>query len=209
MAADSKWKSMKSMKSMKKRTIVTACTFAAAILASGAGYGSGSAQVAGAMEPAAGAGQVHGQTARHVEPAQAQSLHGQERAQHEQGRAGVGRWHEGKEKSRRHGGGMREVAKLLGMSKDELKAALMSGKTMAELAKERGVDRQKVVDLIAARMQKRLDARLKDGDVTREEYDARKARIPELAARIVDEGMPKGKGKGMREEVREPANKPE
>jgi len=191
---------------MMTRTIVAACMFAAAMLTGNAGYGPGSAQASAPAGPAAGEGQLHGQ-APHVQSVESAS--GQERGQQEQGSAGGGKRHEDKEKSRRHGGGMREVAKLLGMSKDELKAALMSGKTMAELSKERGVERQKVVDLIAARMQKRLDARLKDGDVTREEYAARKARIPELAARIVDEGMPKGRGKGMREEGREPANKPE
>jgi len=129
--------------------------------------------------------------------------------EHSQGQAqqDQGTWHEGKEKSRHHGSGMREVAKLLGMSKDELKTALMSGKTLAELAKERGVDRQKVVDLVAARMQKRLDERLKDGNVTRDAYETRKARIPELAARIVDEGMPRHKG--MRREGKEQTGRPE
>jgi len=180
---------------MKKRVLVAACTLATIVMVSDARYGLGLAQAAGGVRAANMAQMAWNENVQE----HPQSGNGEETEAHQR--------HEGKEKSGHHGGGMREVAKLLGISKDELKTALMSGKTLAELAKERGVDRQKVVDLIAARIQKRLDARLKDGDVTREEYDARKARIPELAARIVDEGMPKGKG--MHRGGKEQTDKPE
>jgi uncharacterized protein YidB (DUF937 family) len=157
-----------------KRTLIASCTLAASMLAAGALYGPALAQAGGVKLAAGMVDQGYGYLAEQS---------------YEHGR---GDGH--KEKEHRHGGGFREVAKLFGMSTDELKTALMSGKTMADIAKEKGVDRQKVVDLIATRMQKRLDARLKDGDVTQEQYAARKARIPELAARIVDEGMPRAKG---------------
>jgi uncharacterized protein YidB (DUF937 family) len=169
-----------------KRKLIASCTLAASMVVAGAMYGPALAQ-AGVMKLAAGVmGQGYGYTAGKI------SEHG-----HEDGH---------QDKERRHRGGFREVAKLLGLSTDELKTALKDGKTMADIAKERGIDRQKVVDLIADRMQERLDARLKDGDVTQEEYTARKARIPELAARIVDEGMPRSKGPHG---GRHPAVKPE
>ncbi len=174
------------MKKTKKRKWVASCTLAASMLVAGALYGPALAQ-AGSVKLAAGMlGQGYGS------PADSLSEHG-----HADGH---------KDKERRHGGGFHDIAKLLGLSTDELITALKDGKTMADIAKERGVDRQKVVDLVADRMVKRLDARLKGGDVTQEEYAARKARIPELAARIVDEGMPRAKGPHGE---RHPAAKPE
>ncbi len=164
---------------MKKRKWIATCTLAASLIVAGATYGPVLAQ-AGSAKLAASM------------PADSLSEHGQT--------------DERKDKEGRHRGGFRDIAKLLGLSTDELMTALKEGKTIADIAKERGVDRQKVVDLIADRVGKRLDARLKDGELTQEEYTARKARIPEIAARIVDEGMPRGKGPHG---DRHPAAKPE
>lgn len=172
---------------MKKRKLIASCTLAASMLVAGALYGPALAQAGGVKLAASMLGQEYGGI-----PAASQSEHGQADGH--------------KDQERRHRGGFHEIAKLLGLSTDELMTALKEGKTMADVAKERGVDRQKVVDLIADRMGKRLDARLKDGNLTQEEYTARKARIPELAARIVDEGMPRGKGPHGE---RHPAAKPE
>ncbi|PZD97670.1 hypothetical protein DNH61_02030 [Paenibacillus sambharensis] len=81
--------------------------------------------------------------------------------------------------------GSEEIAGLLGMTTDELKEALKSGSTLAELAADKGVDVQKLTDAIAAKLTARLDEKLSAGSITQEEYDSRKAEITEKAGQIV------------------------
>jgi hypothetical protein len=70
------------------------------------------------------------------------------------------------------GAALETVAGLLGMSTDDLSAALESGKTLQELAEEAGVDMQEIQDALSAlraeNMRERIAQALEDGSITQE-----------------------------------------
>lgn len=69
------------------------------------------------------------------------------------------------------------VAKVLGMSPADVTSALRSGKTLADLAKEKQVDEAKVKTAIADAEKAALDRAVKDGFITQGCADALKAQI--------------------------------
>lgn len=79
-----------------------------------------------------------------------------------------------------------DVAKQLGMSEAELHASLAKGTSLADLAKQKGVDAQQLTSLIATQLQAKADDALKQGRITQEQYDQRKAKIQEMAGQIVN-----------------------
>lgn len=74
-------------------------------------------------------------------------------------------------RGRRHGGGCNQeaLAEVLGMEVDELRAALQSGQSVADIAEANGVDTQAVVDALVAQTAERLDAKVEEGQLTSEE----------------------------------------
>lgn len=64
------------------------------------------------------------------------------------------------------------AADALGMTQDELSTALSSGKTIADLADEKGVDIDKVIDAMLASMKAHFDAEVKTGEHTQAEADS-------------------------------------
>ncbi|MUT66584.1 hypothetical protein [Paenibacillus sp. NEAU-GSW1] len=105
----------------------------------------------------------------------------------------------------RHGGGFGHfgnsevLTELLGLTAEELQAAIKEGKTLAAIAAEQGVDVQKVIDLLVSEETKRLDQALADGKITQAQYDEKKAALTEQATKRVNEtkpaGEPGGRGK--------------
>ncbi|MEF3304454.1 hypothetical protein [Paenibacillus sp. GYB003] len=87
-----------------------------------------------------------------------------------------------------------EIAALLGLTQDELGEAVKSGKTIAAIASEKGVDVQTVIDGIVAAQTEQLDQLLADGKLTQEQYDSRKAGLADFAAKLVN-GEAGGKGR--------------
>lgn len=79
-----------------------------------------------------------------------------------------------------------ELAALLSMTSDELKQALKSGKSLATIAGDQGVEVQKVIDLEIKALTTALDQQLKDGKITQEEYDSSKIKLAETAKEIVN-----------------------
>jgi hypothetical protein len=78
---------------------------------------------------------------------------------------------------RRHGGPGHHlpwdaIADLLGMTTDELRAALSEGNTLAEIAAQQGVDVADLVDVIMTNMAERLAEAVDDGALTQERADA-------------------------------------
>jgi len=67
------------------------------------------------------------------------------------------------------------AAKVLGMTADELSTALQSGKTLEQVATDKGVDIQKVKDAIRAahttEVRDRIQQALKDGTITQANAD--------------------------------------
>lgn len=73
------------------------------------------------------------------------------------------------------GAALEAVAEVLGMSTDDLSAALESGKTLTELAEEAGVDVQEIQDALSAvraeALRERIAQAVEDGNITQEHAD--------------------------------------
>jgi lambda repressor-like predicted transcriptional regulator len=66
---------------------------------------------------------------------------------------------------------MDEIAKLLGMTPDQIWAERVLGKTIADLAKEKGVSTQQLVDALVASQKTMLDQAVTDGRFTQAQAD--------------------------------------
>lgn len=64
-----------------------------------------------------------------------------------------------------------ELPGFLGMTADEFWTELRSGKSVAQVAQERGKSRQEVSDFLTAKVKERLDQAVADGKITREKAD--------------------------------------
>jgi hypothetical protein len=84
------------------------------------------------------------------------------------------------------------AAKALGMSKSDLLTQLRSGKSLAAVAKAKGVDVQKVVDALVAEAEQRLAEAVKNGRLTQAQADQR---LKNLNARITAEVNATGPGR--------------
>jgi hypothetical protein len=84
------------------------------------------------------------------------------------------------------GAGLDELAGLLGMSVDDLGAAIRDGATIADVAADRNVDVQDVVDLFIAGARERLDAAVADGHLTSDEAAERLADIESRVTGMVN-----------------------
>lgn len=93
----------------------------------------------------------------------------------------------------RHGGGrnLAAAAEVLGITADELRTALEGGRSIADVAAERGVEKQAVVDALVAAATERIDAELADGRLTQAQADERKAELVErVTAQVERAGLP-------------------
>ncbi|WP_091763515.1 hypothetical protein [Blastococcus aurantiacus] len=106
-----------------------------------------------------------------------------------------------------HGGGHRgggfdlsTAATALGMTEDELRTALEAdGTTLADLAGERGVEVDALVDALVTAQQERIAAAVEDGRLTQEEAGERLADLEErVAERVNSEAPAGGPGHGPR-----------
>ena len=88
------------------------------------------------------------------------------------------------------------VAKAFGLTTTELQTQLQSGKTLADIAKEKNVDIQKVKDAITADVKAHLDEEVASGEHTQAEADAKLAELKTRLDDIVNGVRPAG-GPGM------------
>src|SRR5688572_6612829 len=86
----------------------------------------------------------------------------------------------------RCGTGLAELAEVVGIPADDLRAALRDGQTLAEVAEANGVERQAVVDALVAGGTARIDAALEAGRIDQARADERAAALPDRAAALVD-----------------------
>ena len=68
-------------------------------------------------------------------------------------------------------GGMDEIAKLLNMTPDQIWAERVLGKTISDLAKEKSVSDQQLVDALVASQKTQLDQAVTDGRLTQAQAD--------------------------------------
>lgn len=94
-------------------------------------------------------------------------------------------------------GGSEVVTSLLGIEQDALRAALMDGQTLAEVAEANGVAVDTLVDELVAEKNARLDEKVADGTLTAEEADERRAGVEERVTARVNGERPEGAGEGF------------
>jgi uncharacterized protein YidB (DUF937 family) len=82
--------------------------------------------------------------------------------------------------------GFAALADAIGISSDDLRAALRDGQTLAEVAEANGVDPQHVVDVLVERGTERLDAAVAAGRIDQATADERKATLPDRATDLVN-----------------------
>jgi prolyl-tRNA editing enzyme YbaK/EbsC (Cys-tRNA(Pro) deacylase) len=82
--------------------------------------------------------------------------------------------------------GLADVADAIGISADDLRAALRDGQTLAAVAEANGVDPQDVIDVLVENGTARLDAAVAAGRIDQATADQRKAGLPERAADLVN-----------------------
>jgi len=84
------------------------------------------------------------------------------------------------------------LADTLGLTADEVSAALAEGQSIADLAEAQGVDLQTVIDALVAAATERIDQEVADGRLTDDEAAEQVASLSERVTRLVDQ--PGGSG---------------
>lgn len=87
-----------------------------------------------------------------------------------------------------------EVAALLKLTEAELKAQLVSGKSLADVAKAQGVEVSAVVNLLVAKAQAHLAEAVTEGKMTQAEADAKLAEVSTRVTDMVNKVRPAGMG---------------
>ncbi len=95
-----------------------------------------------------------------------------------------------------------EVAKVLGLSAGEVKEQLSAGKSLADVAADKGVDVQKLIDAQTTAITNSINQAVKDGNLTQEQADKQLANVADTAEKIVNgkgfgHGHRHGGGKGL------------
>jgi hypothetical protein len=92
------------------------------------------------------------------------------------------------------GGGrmmLESAATILGMSVDDLRTALESGKSLVDVAKTKGISRGTLINKLVAAAEARLAQEVKDGRLTQAEANQRKAGLRARITEMVDrKGLP-------------------
>ena len=103
----------------------------------------------------------------------------------------------GSEDHKGPGKGAEAVATALGITVEELKTELSSGKSIADVAKAKNVDIAKVIAAMTAQMKAHLDEEVTSGKHTQAEADAKLAEFTARATEMVNKaGGPKAGQKG-------------
>jgi uncharacterized protein YidB (DUF937 family) len=106
------------------------------------------------------------------------------------GKAPLGGGHRGERGGARFGAGLDEAATALGITPAELRTALQSGKTIAQVAKDKGVDVQKVIDALVAAASARIDQAVTAGKLTPAQATTRKAELKDRITTLVNQQRP-------------------
>jgi len=94
------------------------------------------------------------------------------------------------------GAGIDVVATTLGITEDEVRAALESGQSLADLAVSKGKTAQDVIDAIVAEATTRINAAVTDGKLTQERADQLIADLTTRVTELVNSTPPLG-GPGL------------
>lgn len=88
-------------------------------------------------------------------------------------------------------GGLGAAAKVLGLTPEALRTELSGGKSLADVAGEKNIPRDTLINSLVADAETRLTDRVKSGDVTQAQADQRKADLRARVTTLVDrKGLP-------------------
>jgi hypothetical protein len=93
-------------------------------------------------------------------------------------------------------GGLDEIAKALNTTPRELIQDLASGKSIAQIAKDKGVDVNKLIDDAVNAVTKRIDDAESSGKLTKEQADKAKSMVRDAITKLVNGELPNFHGKG-------------
>jgi hypothetical protein len=99
------------------------------------------------------------------------------------------------------GRGLDAAAKALGITTDELKSDLEKGMSIADIAKSKNVDVNKVIDALVADANAKIDTAVKDGKLSQDEAKTLKDTLRSAITAFVNNSLPKlpsGIGGGFR-----------
>jgi len=88
--------------------------------------------------------------------------------------------------------GLDAAAEALGITADELKTELRDGKTVKELAEEKGVELSKVTDALVAAANERIDQAVENGRISEERAEEMKGNVSERITAFVNGERPEG-----------------
>jgi ribosomal protein S20 len=88
------------------------------------------------------------------------------------------------------------AAKALGMTTDDLTSALRNGKTIADVAKDKHIDVNKVIDPMVAAAQARIDKAKTDGKITQPQADRLKSALKDRITKLVNGDFAGSRGPG-------------
>jgi hypothetical protein len=87
------------------------------------------------------------------------------------------------------------AAKALGMTTDDLRSALKGGKSIADVAKGKNIDVNKVVDAMVSDAQAKIDQAKTNGKLTPQQADDLKSTLKDRITQVVNGNFP-GPGRG-------------
>ncbi|WP_205683860.1 coiled-coil domain-containing protein [Brevibacillus migulae] len=79
-----------------------------------------------------------------------------------------------------------DLLKLLNLTAEQLREAMKAGQSLAELAQAQGVDVDDVIDLLTTQREEQLAQAVKDGKLTQEQADQKKANLEESIKKMVE-----------------------
>ena len=90
------------------------------------------------------------------------------------------------------------ITQLLGMSQQDIYAARSSGKTLAEIAKEKGVTDQQLIDAMLSSRQEVINQAVKDGRITQAQAEWMLSNMKTMAPQMINNSFGPGGMRGMR-----------
>ena len=94
------------------------------------------------------------------------------------------------------GAGVEVAAQALGMTADELHTALDGGQTLAQVASDKGVNVQVVIDALVASATNHINEEVASGELTQAEADEKLANVTDRVTERVNNPRPEGGPRG-------------
>lgn len=104
--------------------------------------------------------------------------------------------HGGRGRGGKGGPGLDVASQALGMTVEELHTALDSGQTLAQVASDKGVNVQVIIDALVAERTTHVNQKVADGEITQAEADTKLAELTQRVTDMVNNPRPEGGPRG-------------